>query len=259
MHVGGEHDQEEAQGRDQQPEIAPGHVDRMRDVMRPAYARVRTRRTGAAIRDTLRRCASCSATTTRSSGTASSWSSAGGTRRWELVGTADAEAALHSVREAPDDVDLVLLDISLPGMDGFEALSRLRAEHPDVPVVMLSSSEERTDVRRALEGGAAGFIPKSTRGAVLVGALELVLAGGVYVPPLMVESEPPAPIAGLTERQIEVLRLIARGLTNREVCAVLGIAEGTVKTHVARIYEALEVSNRTEAAMRLRELGLDIG
>ena len=186
----------------------------------------------------------------------------------ELLGVGDAETALARVAE-DDDLDLVLLDIELPGMDGFAALERLRSGHPGVPVVVLSASEQPDHVRAALAEGAAGFIPKSTRGSVLLGALRLVLAGGVYVPELMVEagnggapatapqetarSAPPE----LSPRLLEVLRLLGRGLTNKDISRVLGIAEGTVKSHVIRLYELLDVSNRTEAAMRMRELGLE--
>ncbi len=175
----------------------------------------------------------------------------------ELTGVGDAEAALAEVRAGEDDLDLVLLDLGLPGMDGFAALERLRRDHPAVPVVMLSASERARDVKRALDAGAAGFIPKSTRGSVLLSALRLVLSGGVYVPPLMLDAAEGAPAPDLTPRQVEVLRLMARGLTNKEISGVLGIAAGTVKTHIVRIYEVLDVSNRTEAAMRMRELGLD--
>jgi two-component system nitrate/nitrite response regulator NarL len=177
----------------------------------------------------------------------------------ELIGVGDAEAALAHLAE-DDDLDLVLLDLGLPGMDGFGALAELRRRHVSVPVVLLSASERPQDVRSALEGGASGFIPKSTRGSVLRGAIELVLSGGVYVPPLMLDAPQdvrPSDANELSPRQVEVLRLLARGLTNKEVAGVLGIAEGTVKSHVMRIYEVLEVSNRTEAAMRMRELGLD--
>jgi DNA-binding NarL/FixJ family response regulator len=177
----------------------------------------------------------------------------------ELFGVGDAETALARAAEY-DDLDLVLLDIQLPGMDGFAALRELRRRHPALPVVVLAASERPEDARAALDGGASGFIPKSTQGAVLRGALSLVLSGGVYVPPLLLsalEREPRAQAAELSPRQVEVLRLLARGLTNKEIARVLGIAAGTVKTHVVRIYEILEVSNRTEAAMRLRELGLD--
>jgi len=176
----------------------------------------------------------------------------------ELVGVGDAEEALECVA-ADDDLDLVLLDIALPGMDGFAALGRLRRDHPSVPVVLLSASESPADVRSALERGASGFIPKSTRGSVLLGALRLVLSGGVYVPELMLDAPrptPPRPDAELSPRQIEVLRLLARGLTNKEISNVLEIADGTVKSHIVRIYDLLDVTNRTEAAMRMRELSL---
>jgi DNA-binding NarL/FixJ family response regulator len=184
----------------------------------------------------------------------------------ELASFGDAESALAHVA-TDSDYDLVLLDLGLPGMNGIEALERLRNAHPELPVVVLSASEQPEDVRAAIDRGAAGFIPKSTRGSVLLGALRLVLAGGVYVPPLMMAAgesattaATPAPKARrheLTERQVDVLRLLARGLTNREISGVLKIAEGTVKTHVLHLFEALDVTNRTEAAMRMHELGLD--
>lgn len=177
----------------------------------------------------------------------------------ELASVGDAESALARVA-ADDAIDLVLLDLQLPGMDGFAALERMRRDHPGVPVVVLSASESPAHVRSALERGASGFIPKSTRGSVLLSALRLVLAGGIYVPPLVLEGAPaPAadPKGALTGRQLEVLRLLARGLTNREIAAVLEIAEGTVKSHVMRVYEVLDVTNRTEAAMRMRELGIE--
>ena len=179
----------------------------------------------------------------------------------ELTSVGDAEAALARVAE-DDRFDLVLLDLALRGMSGFAALDVLRRKHADVPVVVLSASESPTDVRSALERGASGFISKSTRGSVLLDALRLVLAGGVYVPALLTDAGPaPAPAASphpaLTGRQVEVLRLLARGLTNREIAEVLQIAEETAKSHVKHIYEALDVSNRTEAAMRMRELGLE--
>jgi DNA-binding NarL/FixJ family response regulator len=179
----------------------------------------------------------------------------------ELASVGDAESALARVA-ADDALDLVLLDLQLPGMDGFAALERLRRDHPSVPVVVLSASESPAHVRSALERGASGFIPKSTRGSVLLSALRLVLSGGIYLPPLVLDGgAAPGPAAdpksALTGRQLEVLRLLARGLTNREIAEVLKIAEGTVKTHVMHVYEALDVTNRTEAAMRMRELGLE--
>jgi two-component system, NarL family, nitrate/nitrite response regulator NarL len=172
----------------------------------------------------------------------------------ELESVGDAETALARVAEG-DKPDLVLLDLQLPGMDGLTALAALRRDHPDVPVVVISGSENPARARSALERGASGFIPKSSRGTVLLSALRLVLSGGIYVPPLVMAGA--ARAAALTDRQQEVLRLLARGLTNRDIAEVLKISETTVKSHVKNLYEALDVTNRTEAAMRMRELGLE--
>jgi DNA-binding NarL/FixJ family response regulator len=181
-----------------------------------------------------------------------------------LESVPDAESAL--ARAAADaDLDLVLLDLALPGLSGLDALAALRRDQPAIPVVVLSASESPADARAALDRGASGFIPKSTPGSVLVAALRLVLGGGVYVPPLLLDA--PAAVAervapathGLTGRQLEVLRLVARGRTNAEIARSLGISGATVKNHLERIYDALGASNRTEAAMRMRALGIAEG
>lgn len=176
----------------------------------------------------------------------------------ELVGVGDAESALAIVREN-DDLDLVLLDLDLPRMSGFEALAILRREHPAVPVVVLSASERSADARAALEGGASGFIPKSTRGEVLLAAIRLVLSGGIYVPSLMLEGASAADTGlrsgpRLSARQLDVLRLLAKGLSNQQIGERLAIAPGTVKSHITRLYDLLGVDNRTAAAARLRDL-----
>lgn len=185
----------------------------------------------------------------------------------ELLEAADGDAAFALAREHRD-LDLVLLDLQMPGTDGWTGLSRLRSACPTLPVVILSASEDPHDARRAIDEGAAGFIPKSTRGPVLRAALSLVLSGGLYLPPHALEPAPapvrpprsgptPRGVDTLTPKQLEVLRLMARGLTNAEIGDVLGVALGTVKSHVAAIFQALDVSNRTEAALVMRHLGLD--
>jgi DNA-binding NarL/FixJ family response regulator len=186
----------------------------------------------------------------------------------DLVEASDVAGALAHAEDCPD-LACVLLDLQMPDMDGWTGLRRLRSAHPTLPVVIVSASERPADVRAALEGGASGFIPKGSTGRQLLAALRLVLDGGVYFPPAALAAGPHADGAGreralrrrerasaLTPRQLEVLSLIARGLTNREICGVLAIAEGTVKAHVAAIFEALDATNRTEAAVLARELDL---
>jgi DNA-binding NarL/FixJ family response regulator len=188
----------------------------------------------------------------------------------ELLEASSCEEALEIV-ERDGDVDLVLLDLGLPGMDGFAGLRSLRAAHPQVAVVIVSASEDAETVRAALAGGASGFIPKSSSTTVLQSALQIVLSGSLYVPPailpaLQPDAPPPAgdrkpagrrSSAGtLTARQLEVLELMSRGLTNKEIGGVLGIGPGTVKAHASAIFDALDVTNRTEAVLVMRELGI---
>jgi DNA-binding NarL/FixJ family response regulator len=173
--------------------------------------------------------------------------------------------------EAHSDFDLLLLDLGLPDLAGIDLLERVRDRFPATPVVIVSASEDRREIRQALALGAMGFISKSSSDGVLVGALRLVLAGGVYVPPALLEDlRDPEPepttrsadekqpaakrLAALTARQQEVVELIAKGLTNREIAGVLGIAETTAKHHAAAAYSALDVTNRTEAAVVIQSL-----
>ena len=186
----------------------------------------------------------------------------------ELLEAPDVAQALALVK-SHIDTELVLLDLHMPGTDGRTGLRQLRAAQPALPVVIVSATDDPAEMRRVLDEGASGFISKSSSSAELLAALRLVLAGGVYVPRAALAA--PAPAAGsgaarreqrreragtLSARQIEVLSLMARGLTNREICGVLDIREGTVKTHIAAIFETLEVTNRTEAAVAARELGI---
>ena len=155
----------------------------------------------------------------------------------------------------------------MPGMRGMSAIEEFGRRHPDVPVIVLSSSEDPVDVRRALAAGALGYIPKSTSSKNLLSALQLVLDGAVYVPPVVLNefapqppSNPtapaPAPLARLTERQIEVLRLIEQGLSNKEIGLALNLSDKTVKVHVTAIFRALNVVTRTQAAREARAAGL---
>jgi DNA-binding NarL/FixJ family response regulator len=169
--------------------------------------------------------------------------------------------------EGDPGIELLLLDLGLPDASGLDGLRRVRSARPDLPVVVISAHEDAELARAVLAEGAVGFIPKSSSRPLLQRALALVRAGGVYVPPLTLarsEADAAAPGAprglagasGLTEREREVAELLTRGLTNRDIGRVLGIAPATVKVHVGRILEALDVSNRTEA-VRVLMLGED--
>ncbi len=166
------------------------------------------------------------------------------------------------------DLEVILLDLNLPDGNGLQMLGRLRELYPAVSVIILSASNQRDDVKRALQLGAAGFIPKSTQRSVMLSAIQLVLAGGIYIPPEILAPEPPSPSSrstgisplesGLTERQVEVLALMMRGMSNKAICRLLHLSESTVKNHVAAIFKALKVANRTEAVMAVVEHGWDL-
>jgi len=185
----------------------------------------------------------------------------------------EAETFDEAVRaaETVDGIDVVLLDLSMPGMSGLSTVREMKSRFPDLRLVVLSASEERADVRQALRFGAKGYIPKSSSRDVMVSALRLVLSGGTYLPPFLLEAEGDGDSSshasnssdlnggghdGLTPRQLEVLRCLAEGKSNKEIARELGLAEGTVKIHIAGILKALKVSNRTQAVIAAGRLGI---
>lgn len=173
------------------------------------------------------------------------------------AGTA-AEARTVLDREA-DELALLLLDLHLPDGDGLPLLRDLRAGFPTLPIAILSAKEDPYEIRYALDLDVVGYIPKSSSRGMLASALRLILEGGVYVPrgALDVAPEPAERrLDVLTPRQREVARLLAKGLTNKEIATVLGIRPLTAKTHVEAILDALGVSNRTEAVLVLVQLGV---
>jgi DNA-binding NarL/FixJ family response regulator len=178
-----------------------------------------------------------------------------------VVQAASAEEALQLVDEQV--VDAVFMDLVMPGLCGEPAIREFARRHPDVPVIVLSSSENPSDVRRVLNAGALGYIPKSATAQTVVSALALVLSGNIYVPPLLVSAATraadnaanggPRSVSQLTDRQVDVLRYLRDGLSNKEISASLGIAEKTVKVHIAAIFKTLNVVNRTQAAKFLHD------
>lgn len=183
-----------------------------------------------------------------------------------------AREAEHLIAHNPD-LSLVLLDLGLPDRDGLEMLATLRKSHPATAIVMLSAYSDRDNVLRSLDGGAQGFIAKTATRDVLLSALRLVLAGGVYIPPEILQGPtanftrpPPTKPAsmgpkpsdlGLTGRQLEVLALMMQGKSNKLICRQLDLAEPTVKNHVSAILRALNVNNRTEAVLAATAFGWD--
>jgi DNA-binding NarL/FixJ family response regulator len=178
----------------------------------------------------------------------------------------DCGQALRLI-EAHPDLHLILLDLNLPDRDGFTLLTDLRRQYAAISIVVLSASNEREIVLKALNHGALGFIPKSMPHEVMVNALRLVFSGGIYVPPEALgpaEATPPQMSArptatladlGLTERQVEVLSLIMQGKSNKVISRMLDCAEPTVKHHVTAILKALNVATRTEAVIAVGALG----
>lgn len=189
---------------------------------------------------------------------------------FEMLDAGDCATAFDLIGQHPD-LGLVLLDLGLPDMAGLDALSLMRERYPGVPVVVLSAVEDRPSVLEAINRGAMGFIPKSSDGALLINALRLVLANGVYVPPSVLthplnagDTAPADSVQrksaslremGLTARQIEVLGLMVQGLPNKLIAGSLNLSEPTIKTHVAACLRALNVSNRTQAVLAVGRLG----
>ena len=184
----------------------------------------------------------------------------------------EAATAKEAIRLAAHyhDLDLILLDLTLPGLNGLSALPELHELRPTVPLVILSASEDSVDVRQALNAGVMGYIPKSSSSHEMITALRLVLAGEVYVSSAMLAAlesleagSVPVTVAaveesveGLTPRQLEVLRLMAQGLSNKGICKRLNVAEGTVKLHVTAVMRALNTCNRTQAVIEATRRGL---
>jgi DNA-binding NarL/FixJ family response regulator len=190
-----------------------------------------------------------------------------------LLGSLDA--ALH-VDEAGDcagalehaaarGYDLVLLDLKMPGVAGLDALAALREAIPAAPLVVLSGEDNPGVVRAAIERGAMGFIPKSSTPEVLIQALRLVLARGVYLPPAVLDAaaEPAAErgesaLRGLTPRQVDVLRCVIQGKSNKVIARELDVSEGTVKAHLSSVLRAFGARSRTEAVYAAAKLGLKL-
>lgn len=208
-----------------------------------------------------------------------------------FIEACDGQSALLRLTEH-QDIEMALLDVRMPDCDGIELMSQLQARNPALPVVMLSAECDADTVRRAIDNGASGFLSKASLNQVLVSALNLIIAGGIYIPPEVMRrapaQTPPAGVSlqavsashpeatesvrplvpavttasgtaatelGLTDRQTDVLVRLLEGKSNKQICRELDLAEATVKVHVRAILRVLGVNSRTEAMVAAARLG----
>jgi len=198
----------------------------------------------------------------------------------DFVEAFDAESLCRALEQHPD-LDLALVDLGMPGMEGVSSIAHVCRTYPTVPLIVLSGADPASAAEQALRAGAAGFIPKTAVSKLLVQAIRLVLAGGQYVPPQVLHdfgtpaawkttqtaaapaaapmppaSTPAAPwrLDMLSGRQREVFELLATGLSNKAIARKLDVTEGTVKSHVAAIFDVLHVHNRVSAVAEARRL-----
>ena len=189
-----------------------------------------------------------------------------------VVSEATNFADALSMAEAADDLDLVLLDLQMPGMNGLQGLATMKRRFPSLPVVMLSGVADATQVRDALRQGAAGFIPKGLSGKTMLKALELVLSGEIFVPSMAPEGDttagttapvapPPGgfasdnPLSQLTARESDVLGLLVKGYPNKEIARALGLKDSTAAFYLKNVFKKIEATSRTEAVIKALKLG----
>ncbi len=159
--------------------------------------------------------------------------------------------------EHGSDIDLVLLDLAMPGVRGFSGLMYLRAQYPSVPVIVVSANDDPAAIRRCMEFGASGFIPKTLGIEAMRAAISRILSGGVWTPPDVdlttgsdaETAELMARMATLTPQQVRVLMMLSEGLLNKQIAYQLGVSEATVKAHVSAILQKLGVESRTQAVI----------
>ena len=158
------------------------------------------------------------------------------------------------------DLRLILLDLSMPGMEGMRGVEVLHNEHPDVPLVILSGDSRRETVLNAVQAGASGFISKTVSGVAMVNALRLVLSGETYLPSSAIANDDygpesgngdsgraPSPLDGISARDREILSLVIEGLTNKEIGRRIGLQEVTIKAHLRNLYRHIGAANRAQA------------
>lgn len=178
----------------------------------------------------------------------------------------DLDAVMAATAENPDDVDLVLLDLNMPGTHGFAGLFLMAAQHPTVPAAILSAIQDPATIRRALEYGASGYIPKSLGMNEMAEAVAAILNGDVWAPPDAEaagagrderETDQARRFASLSAQQMRILTMIVEGRLNKQIAYELQVSEQTVKVHVSTILKKLGVVSRTQAAVFAQKLAVD--
>lgn len=158
------------------------------------------------------------------------------------------------------DLELVLLDLNLPDQSGFDILSQFSKQYPTLPVIIISASEEHSDMHQAIKQGAMGYIGKGSSSLIMLNAIRLVMAGEIYMPARLIQSAShqrnKSAEHQLTQRQKEVLKLMDQGYANKLIADELNITEATVKMHITAIFRVLQVTNRTQAVLKAQKIGL---
>lgn len=186
-----------------------------------------------------------------------------------IICAGDFTETMRLAEENPG-IDLALVDLNMPGSDGVASIRIFHHRFPSIPLVVVSGSEQRTEMECVMEYGAMGFISKMSSGKMMVSALRIVLDGGIYFPPQLLAQAVAEPVPsgindktaqltnthGLTKRQMETLQYLAAGLSNKEIAQKMNLAEGTIKVHVAAAYQVLQVSSRLDAVRKARLMGL---
>jgi DNA-binding NarL/FixJ family response regulator len=173
------------------------------------------------------------------------------------IGEAGSFGELTALLERDSDIDLIMLDLTMPGISGFSGLIYLRAQYPAIPVVIVSASDDGETIRRSLDFGASGFIPKRFGVETLRDAIAKVMVGDIWIPPDIDLTSPADPemarlrdrLVTLTPQQVRVLMMLSEGLLNKQIAYELGVSEATIKAHVSAILQKLGVESRTQAVI----------
>ncbi len=178
---------------------------------------------------------------------------------------AESIESLQQVLETHNDTDLVLLDLHMPGAHGYSGLIYLRGQYPQIPVIIVSASEDAPIINKAIEFGASGFIPKSSSQQTIAHAIQTVLDGDVWQPASSIGAsrrnsssfDLAERIASLTPQQFKVLGMLAEGLLNKQIAYDLNVSEATIKAHATAIFKKLGVRNRTQAVIAIQQLEIE--